>query len=147
MTKDRKLLKSRAEKLALQVLEELDQAICVKLRQLKPRLEKLRAYFKELRGTEQIAGCKTWKEFCRNKLNRTGRAVRKLLAAEQSSARPKIHTLESHRTLRYKILTDQVKAYFKPQRGKPEYQDEVKDFFQTIAADLGFIVELKARGQ
>ena len=137
----------QAEKLARQVLEELDQAVCVKLRQLKPKLERLRAHFKTKGGTEQIAGCKTWKEFCKKKLNRTDRAVRKLLAAEKSSARPKVHTLESHKAERYEILTNQVKSYFKPLRKKPEYQDRVKEFFQTIAGDLGFIVELKAREQ
>lgn len=138
---------SQAEKLALQVLKELDQTVCVKLRQLKPKLEKLRAHFKTKAGKEQIAGCKTWKEFCNKKLNRTDRAVRKLLAAEQSSARPKVNTLESHRAERYEILTNQVRSYFKPLRKKPEYQDKVKEFLQTIAKDLGFIVDLKAREQ
>jgi hypothetical protein len=125
---------SQAEKLAIQILKELDQAVCVKLRQLKPKLEKLRAHFKT-------------KGFCKKKLNRTDRAVRKLLAAEKSSARPKVHTLDSHRAKRYEILANQVKSYFKPLRKKPEYQDKVKEFFQTIAGDLGFIVELKAREQ
>jgi len=56
-------------------------ALTAKLRELKPQIEELRKDFRKLKGTQEIAGCKTWKQFCKDKLHRTDSAVRKLLAA------------------------------------------------------------------
>ena len=73
-----------AEALASQVLEQID-AICIKLRELKPQLEQLRGCFQGLsksKGT--IAGCRTWNEFCTTKLHRTRRAVNGLLSGAKA---------------------------------------------------------------
>jgi len=56
-------------------------ALTAKLRELKPQIEELRKDFRKLKGTQEIAGCKTWKQFCKERLHRTDSAVRKLLAA------------------------------------------------------------------
>lgn len=140
----------QAEQLASHILKALDESFCLKLRELKPEIEKLRAHFKNLGKSEQIAGCKTWKEFCRVKLHRTDRAVRLLLAsnrAEVSSVgkrvKPEVHTLESHRKERYVILRNQVKAYFRPLRQDPDFKAKVAEFFRSIADDLGVIVEVR----
>jgi hypothetical protein len=90
-----------AEDLAQRILEQLDSAWCVKLKELKDLIEELLVHFRNLKGKQTIAGCKTWAEFCEKKLHRTDRAVRKMLAggkpskakgqqspAEQSSASP-----------------------------------------------------------
>jgi len=75
----------QAENLASRILTELDAALCVKLKERKAEIEELRDYFKDLKGKETIAGCKTWAEFCEKKLHRTDRAVRKMLAAPKPS--------------------------------------------------------------
>jgi hypothetical protein len=74
----------QAEELASRILGQLDDALCVKLKELKDDLERLRDEFKDLNGGETIAGCKTWAEFCEKKLHRTDRAVRKMLAGAKS---------------------------------------------------------------
>jgi hypothetical protein len=56
-----------------------------------PYLAELRKRFNELpRGHANIAGCRTWTEFCENVLGRTDRAVRKALASagEPQPAKP-----------------------------------------------------------
>jgi hypothetical protein len=70
-----------AEALATVILNAVDKVLCIKLRDLKPQLEKLRLHFKELKKSGgRIAGCTTWDEFCREKLHRTRRAVNALLS-------------------------------------------------------------------
>jgi hypothetical protein len=54
--------------------------LCVKLIELKPKIEELKSYFKILRGSDRIEGCRTWDQFCDEKLGRTASAVRKMLA-------------------------------------------------------------------
>ncbi|HTA22658.1 MAG TPA: hypothetical protein VK763_03925 [Terriglobales bacterium] len=87
-----------AEDLAQRILEQLESAWCVKLKELKDEIEELLVHFRNLKGKQAIAGCKTWAQFCERKLHRTDRAVRKMLRppqakaqqrpAEQSSASP-----------------------------------------------------------
>jgi hypothetical protein len=53
----------------------------VQFRKLLPFVKELRARFAALpRGHANIAGCKTWTEFCHKRLDRTDAAVRKALA-------------------------------------------------------------------
>jgi hypothetical protein len=90
---------ARAKKLAANILGQLEGVLTVKLRELKPQLQELRLCFKKLGKHDRIESCRTWKQFCSDKLHRTDRDVRKLLAevkagkneetqaeAEQSSA-------------------------------------------------------------
>lgn len=56
-------------------------ALTTKLKELLPQIEETREDFRKLKGNQTIAGCKTWKQFCLEKLHRTDSAVRKLLAA------------------------------------------------------------------
>ena len=81
---------TQAEELASRILNELEDAVCIKLKELKDDLKILRTHFKNLKRGDSIAGCKTWAQFCSRKLHRTDRAVRKLLEqrAEKSSAEP-----------------------------------------------------------
>lgn len=110
----------RAENLASRILIQLDAAICVKLKELKGDLEELRVHFKKLKGRDRIAGCRTWAEFCENKLHRTDRAVRKMLReqsaetqqsrAEQSSAVPETKELSNSQSA---APEEEVKAAMK----------------------------------
>jgi antitoxin component of RelBE/YafQ-DinJ toxin-antitoxin module len=77
---------ANAKKLAADILEQLGSVWCVKLRELKPKVKKLKGYFKILRGSDRIEGCRTWEQFCDEKLGRTASAVRKMLAVPKSEA-------------------------------------------------------------
>jgi len=70
----------KANELADSVIAAMG-ALTAKLREFKPQIEELRRDFRKLKGNQEIAGCKTWKHFCKEKLHRTDSAVRKLLAA------------------------------------------------------------------
>ena len=87
----------QAEALASCILNALDEALCIKLRDLTPQLEELRSHFKELKKYGgRIVGCKTWDEFCRKRLHRTRRAVNMLLcgAKEQQIERERTSHLQ-----------------------------------------------------
>jgi|ERR1700685_1353855 len=71
----------KGNELATTILSELNGVVTCKLKELKVPLGELRDIFKHLKG-HSILGCKTWKEFCEQKLHRTDRAVRMLLAEE-----------------------------------------------------------------
>jgi hypothetical protein len=77
---------ARAKKLAAIILEQIDGVLCVKLKQLKPEVEELRGHFKKLKAKDRIEGCRTWEQFCSDKLGRTASAVRKMLAVPKSEA-------------------------------------------------------------
>lgn len=77
---DAKAFLKKANELADSVIAAMG-ALTVKLRELKPRIEELRRDFRKLKGNQTIAGCKTWTQFCKEKLHRTDIAVRKVLAA------------------------------------------------------------------
>ena len=64
-------------------------ALTVKLRELKPQIEELRRDFGKLKGNQNIAGCKTWKQFCKEKLHRTDRAVRMMLSESPGRTKEK----------------------------------------------------------
>jgi len=78
---------ARAKKLAADILGQLEGVLTVKLRELKPQLEELRQCFKTLSKGDRIEGCRTWEQFCSDKLHRTDRAVRQLLANSKSEDR------------------------------------------------------------
>jgi len=78
---DAKAFLQQANELADAVISAVEGTLTAKLREFKPQLEELRKDFRKLKGTQEIAGCKTWKQFCKEKLHRSDSAVRKLLAA------------------------------------------------------------------
>jgi hypothetical protein len=53
--------------------------LCVKLKDLKPLIVELQADFKKLKGSQTIFGCRSFKEFCDQKLERTEQAVYAML--------------------------------------------------------------------
>jgi hypothetical protein len=62
MTKKQKELSShkKADALAKVILKRLEDAMCVKLKELKPELLELRGYFQEKGRGRNILGCETW---------------------------------------------------------------------------------------
>ncbi len=69
------------EKLAAEVAAKF-ATVCVKLRQLKPEIEKIRSYFQEsIRSSVTLAGCRSFREFCENRLYRSQQAVYKMLSS------------------------------------------------------------------
>jgi len=65
---------NRAQKLADEFAP-----LCVKLRALKPQIEEVQADFKKLKGSQTILGCRSFKDFCEKKLDRTEQAVYAML--------------------------------------------------------------------
>lgn len=65
---------NRAQKLADEVAP-----LCVKLKAMKPQIEKVQADFKKLKGSQTILGCRCFKDFCEKKLDRTEQAVYAML--------------------------------------------------------------------
>jgi hypothetical protein len=67
-------------------LAEIVISGCVQFKKILPYVAELRERFAALpRGNANIAGCKTWTEFCEKKLDRTDRAVRKALRPPSSA--------------------------------------------------------------
>jgi hypothetical protein len=69
---------AEAEKRAQQLINEF-APLCVKLKALKPQIEKVQADFKKLKGSQTILGCRHFKEFCEKKLNRKEQTVYAML--------------------------------------------------------------------
>ena len=69
---------AEAEKRAQQLVDEF-APLCVKLKALKPQIEKVQADFKKLKGSQMILGCGSFKHFCEKKLDRTEQAVYAML--------------------------------------------------------------------
>ena len=82
MTKNQESLSNckRNHDLATRILEQLGEAMCIKLKELKPELIELRGYFQEKGRDRNILGCETWASFCAEKLHHTKRAVNMMLA-------------------------------------------------------------------
>jgi hypothetical protein len=68
---------AEAEDRAQRLVNEL--ALCVKLKALKPQIVEVQADFKKLKGSQTIFGCRSFKEFCEQKLGRTEQAVYAML--------------------------------------------------------------------
>jgi len=144
--------------LAERILSQLDTVLCVKLRELKDDLVKLRDHFKDPKVKKPIARCKTWAEFCENQLRRTDRAVRNLLnerakherkpAEETSAGRPEV-TLENKNVERRDDLTRRVKALFdlrglRDPKERSKRKDEFIHWLKSVAEDLGIVLEIAA---
>ena len=68
----------KMEKLAARVVKVFT-ACCTKLKELKPEIEQIRDWFLSQPGSKTLAGCRSFKEFCETKLNRTEQAVYAML--------------------------------------------------------------------
>lgn len=136
-----------AEDLAQRILEQLDSAWCVKLKELKDEIEELLGHFKNLKGKDRIAGCRTWARFCLEKLHRTDRAVRKMLAAanakaqqnsaEQSSASPK--TEERSESGEKKGTEDEQRRTAKEKSPLSKAEEERIAKGQAISKTVGYL--------
>lgn len=70
-------------------LAEIVISGCQQFKHVIPYVIELQKRFKELpRGNANIAGCKTWTEFCETHLDRTPRGVRKAIAAYNEKTAP-----------------------------------------------------------
>jgi hypothetical protein len=83
---------TKSKKLAAEILGHLNGVMTKKLRELKPQLQELRLCFTKLGKRNRIEGCRTWAQFCSEKLHRTDRAVRKLLAEVKTGETEETHT-------------------------------------------------------
>ncbi len=133
----------KAEKLAKHILEQLDGVLCSKLKELKVDLQELRSHFKVIKGKDRIAGCKTWEEFCKKKLHRTDRAVRKMLAGPKPKAEPKAKAEQSSAKLSEADAATIAKgqaiakaaAYLGNFKGE-EFKVKLNEFVQELTAML-----------
>lgn len=147
----RKISAEHYESLAKKILGELESVVTLKLRELKDELAELRAGFRTLKPKQTISGCKTWDEFCSNKLHRTKRAVNLLLAAKpdereetsRSDPKPKKpeRTITQVDTDNLDEATRRTMAYFEP---KPieERKQAFMAWVKTIASELGLSIEV-----
>ena len=69
---------SEAEERAQKLVDEF-APLCAKLKDLKPEIEKVKADFKKVKGSQTILGCRHFKEFCEKKLNRKEQTVYAML--------------------------------------------------------------------
>jgi hypothetical protein len=73
-----------------QIVVRVTAGCFAKIRSAAPYIQELHARFKRhKRGHANIAGCKTWKEFCETRLARCDRAVRFLLEEQKAESNPK----------------------------------------------------------
>jgi hypothetical protein len=85
----RKLSLAEMERLAADVTTEF-LAACVKLRELKPKIEQIRLFFqKNVRGSVTLAGCGSFRDFCKMHLHRTEQAVYKMLSSDSKRQQEK----------------------------------------------------------
>jgi hypothetical protein len=77
------------EKLAAEVAEQFS-ATCHKLRELKPKIDKIQKYFQQnVRGSVQLAGCGSFSEFCVKCLHRSQQAVYQMLSSDGEKRKKK----------------------------------------------------------
>lgn len=57
-----------------------EAAKCTKLKELRPKIERIHDYYTDhMRGSVTVAGCRSFREFCTKKLDRTTQAVYAML--------------------------------------------------------------------
>jgi hypothetical protein len=89
---------------------------CLRFRKVLPYVMELKKRFAALkRGHANIAGCKTWKEFCEKKLDRTDSAVRKAIAIEKQTITRKLRELPSVREAAVSLQIEGVVNAKKPE--------------------------------
>lgn len=77
----------RMEKLAADVAKEFS-AVCLKLRELKPKIEKIQSYFQHhVRGSVTLAGCGSFRQFCKDRLRRSEQAVYQMLSSDSKKGK------------------------------------------------------------
>jgi phage-related protein len=96
---------AEAEDRAQKLVNEL-APLCVKLKDLKPLIVELQADFKKLKGSQTIFGCRSFKEFCEQKLGRTEQAVYAMLG-DYSKKQQKQNGRSSHRSTAHQQFADE----------------------------------------
>jgi hypothetical protein len=95
------------EKLAEEVTTEFS-TVCVKLKELKPKIELIRSHFqRNIRGSVTLSACRSFREFCKNRLHRSEQAVYRLLSSDSKNSQkktrvPKVPTAHQKPTFAYK---------------------------------------------
>ena len=70
--------------------------VCVKLRELKPKVEQIRSYFqRNVRGSVTLSGCRSFREFCEKRLHRTEQSVYRMLSSDIKKRQEKIRVSKS----------------------------------------------------
>jgi hypothetical protein len=88
-------LTRKMEKLAEEVTTKFSTG-CVKLRELKPKVEKIRSYFQEnVRGSVTLSGCRSFREFCEKRLRRREQSVYRMLSSDTKKRQEKIRVPKS----------------------------------------------------
>ena len=77
------------EKLAADVAKQFSAA-CLKLKELRPKIEKIQSYFQQnVRGSVTVAGCGSFRQFCKDRLHRTEQAVYQMLSSDGEKSKKK----------------------------------------------------------
>ncbi len=101
-------LTRKMERLAEEVTTQFS-TVCVKLKELRPKIEQIRSYFQEnIRGSVTLSGCRSFREFCERRLHRREQTVYRLLSSDtnkktQKKTRvPKVPTAHHKPTFSHK---------------------------------------------
>src|SRR5271163_44953 len=85
----------KIEKVAAEVAAEFS-TVCVKLRELKPKIEQIRSYFQgNVRGSAMLVGCRSFREFCKKRLHRSEQTVYRMLSSDAKKRQEKIRVPKS----------------------------------------------------
>lgn len=83
------------EKLAQSVAEKFT-TLCTKLKELKPEISRIQEWFRNhQRGSVTLSGCRSFKEYCEQRLNRTEQAVYAMLGDKVAKKKTMKHVAES----------------------------------------------------
>jgi hypothetical protein len=100
-------LAHKMERLAEEVTTQFS-TVCVKLKELRPRVEQIRSYFREnIRGSVTLSGCRSFREFCEKRLRHSEQAVYRMLSSDTKKSQkktrvPKVPTAHHKPTFSHK---------------------------------------------
>ncbi len=88
-------LTRKMERLAEEVTTQFS-TVCVKLRELKPKIQQIQSYFqRNVRGSVTLSGCRSFREFCEKRLHRSEQAVYRLLSSDTKKSQKKTRVPKS----------------------------------------------------
>jgi hypothetical protein len=142
--------REQIEKIAKQILADLDQVFCVKLKELKRELLQVREYF-HTEGHSNILGCETWAAFCEEKLHRTKQAVNKMLKEEHEPSGKKVSTTKSEPEEEQEedwetaksAAKKKVRHFFSPLDKVKAIEEKMNDLLEGLIPCRKFVVTVK----
>ncbi len=134
----------RREALANQVIRDI-KSLTTKLSALEKSIRALWVEFDNLTGGEAILGCRTKKEFCERKLNRTPRAIQYMLAGgNPSNHRQEPQEHQEHQEPHDSSETSETSEIISPvpesepdvSESEPSFTTETPEDFSNLPVNL-----------